>query len=233
VLRLELLAHLLPLLRSELAVMIEVGAVEVLQGDRLRLGQRHLAVLVGVGRVEQGAGKSAAAHSRLLHARLHLRSGSIELGLGEHAVLVGVSAIEQAPGAGRLGDGRLAALRGDALAVRRFGLGLGDLAVMVGIESVEDLRRVESLGALLDLVGARGLEGIDLGLGHEAIVVGVEPGEHLLDVSGDVGTVLGLRHECAWAGLARLRRRLAGLGQRGTRHDDRGGRAAEQELVHR
>ena len=60
-LSLELLARLLALFRRELAVMIEVVAVEMLERERLFLGEGHAAVLVGVGCGEACSGRRRGA----------------------------------------------------------------------------------------------------------------------------------------------------------------------------
>ena len=55
----ERLPGLSSLLGSELPVVVEVGAVEMLERRLLRLRERQPAVLVQIGRIEHPAGEAA------------------------------------------------------------------------------------------------------------------------------------------------------------------------------
>ena len=182
--------------------MVEVGAVEALQRNLLRFGDRDLAVLVQVF-----GGKQALAelgHAGIFHPRLHLARGGVELGPRDRAVLVDVAAREQSRKSVRLRVRRLAAL-GRKSRVSSVRFGLRDLTVLVGVEPGEDLAGIEAPGSLgglrFDLPG----HGVGFGPGHGAILVGVEAGEHALDLPRHIGAKLGLVHR---GGAGTLRRGL-------------------------
>src|SRR5947209_597733 len=94
------------LLWRQRSVMVEIGSVEMLKCDALRVAKRHAAIVVRVRAVEQARDR-CAAHIRV--ARLDLAAGDrgIEFHAGENAVLVGVGAYEK-----RGGDGTPARLDG-------------------------------------------------------------------------------------------------------------------------
>lgn len=187
----HLFVGLLALLLGKLAVMIEVGAIEMLKRDLLCLGGRHAAVLVDVGHFEHPA-SHAVVHAGFFHPRLHLPGEGIKLGTGDGAILVGVSAREQPAERGCARLRRLSALCRETGIARRLGFGLGDLAIAVGIETVEHLATVEPLRAPFHSGVALAIRRLGFRLGNEAVTVGVEPREHALDLRLHVGSRFGL-----------------------------------------
>jgi hypothetical protein len=135
-----LLARLLALFASQLAVAVCIGPVETLKRRGRSLLHRHAAVAVGVGKLEHpsaetahpatcaGAASVGTAIAVLVaggNALLALGTSRIELRSSDLAVAVGVEALEQASAAP--GDCRRARrVIGSACRARRMGFGASD-----------------------------------------------------------------------------------------------------------
>jgi hypothetical protein len=162
-----LLARLLALFASQLAVAVGIGPVETLKRRGRSLLHRHAAVAVGVGKLEHpsaetghpatcaGAASVGTAIAVLVaggNALLALGTSRIELRSSDLAVAVGVEALEQARSPLSCASG-LGRPSGRAFCANRVGLGACDHAVTVGVEEYEQRAGI-AVGALGGTVGA-------------------------------------------------------------------------------